>query len=111
MQTLDSIKNHLLRQVDKWERGLNHIEGGEGDNSITPTNPEASELGTFSWYQSVMENKAAVKARLLEARKKAKEALVRVRNGTFGICESCGKEIEQARLKIMPTTTSCVACK
>lgn len=37
------------------------------------------------------------------------DALVRIGNGTYGICSKCGQPIETARLKIIPTATLCVA--
>ncbi len=43
--------------------------------------------------------------------KKIDEALDRIANGTFGICESCGEEISHKRLKARPVTTYCIDCK
>lgn len=42
---------------------------------------------------------------------KVKEALDRIDNGTFGICESCGKQIAEKRLIARPITTLCIDCK
>jgi DnaK suppressor protein len=42
---------------------------------------------------------------------KIKEALVKIEEGTFGICEECGEEISVDRLKARPVTTLCIACK
>jgi len=42
---------------------------------------------------------------------KVKEALDRIDNGTFGICESCGKAISEKRLMARPVTTLCIECK
>jgi DnaK suppressor protein len=42
---------------------------------------------------------------------KIREALERIENGTFGICEMCGEEIGEARLKVRPVTTLCIDCK
>ena len=42
---------------------------------------------------------------------KIDEALERMANGTFGICESCGEEISFKRLKARPVTTLCIDCK
>ncbi len=42
---------------------------------------------------------------------KIKEALERIDTGTYGICELCGEEISQARLKARPVTTLCIDCK
>ena len=37
-------------------------------------------------------------------------ALVRVDDGTYGICQRCGRAIAPARLEARPTATTCVAC-
>lgn len=42
---------------------------------------------------------------------KIKEALLRIEDGTFGICEECGQEISEERLKARPVTTLCIECK
>jgi DnaK suppressor protein len=43
--------------------------------------------------------------------KKIEEALVRIDEGTFGLCESCEEEIGLKRLEARPTATLCVSCK
>jgi DnaK suppressor protein len=43
--------------------------------------------------------------------KKIEEALVRIEDGTFGLCESCEEEIGLKRLEARPTATLCVSCK
>ncbi len=42
---------------------------------------------------------------------KIKEALERIEDGTYGICEECGEEISTERLKARPVTTLCIDCK
>jgi DnaK suppressor protein len=39
------------------------------------------------------------------------EALARVKDGEYGICQECGEEIGLARLRAQPTATLCVHCK
>jgi DnaK suppressor protein len=39
------------------------------------------------------------------------QALERIDDGTYGICESCGGEITAERLKVMPFTRLCVQCQ
>jgi len=47
-------------------------------------------------------------ARLLRA---IEEALARIRNGTFGICEACRNQISKARLEAVPWSRLCRDCK
>lgn len=37
-------------------------------------------------------------------------ALARVRSGSYGVCETCGRPISDARLEALPTTTTCITC-
>jgi len=39
------------------------------------------------------------------------DALERIRDGTFGLCESCDKPILKARLDAIPYARLCLACK
>jgi len=38
-------------------------------------------------------------------------ALKRVADGTYGVCKYCGKEIEEPRLRVRPSSSSCITCK
>jgi DnaK suppressor protein len=38
------------------------------------------------------------------------EALERLEEGDYGICESCGRPIDPERLEILPRTSLCVDC-
>jgi DnaK suppressor protein len=38
------------------------------------------------------------------------EALVRVKNGTYGICIECEEELQQKRLEAVPWARYCVSC-
>lgn len=43
--------------------------------------------------------------------KKLSKALEKISDGSFGVCESCGCDIEIKRLKARPCATKCVCCK
>jgi len=42
---------------------------------------------------------------------KIEEALGRINDGTYGVCEECGGPIGVERLKARPVTTLCITCK
>jgi DnaK suppressor protein len=42
---------------------------------------------------------------------KIQDALRRLGDGNYGICEECGEEIGIERLKARPVTTLCIECK
>ena len=43
--------------------------------------------------------------------RKMQEAIQRIDNGTFGLCERCGGPISEKRLIARPVTTLCIECK
>ena len=42
---------------------------------------------------------------------KIDQALERIAEGTFGLCERCGEDIGEERLNARPVTTFCINCK
>lgn len=46
-----------------------------------------------------------------ETLNKIDEAIRKLREGTYGICEDCGAEISEARLKVIPFAIYCIDCK
>jgi len=37
-------------------------------------------------------------------------ALEKIKNDTYGVCDSCGQVIESERLDAMPNTSLCIEC-
>ncbi len=52
-----------------------------------------------------------LKGRERKLLKKIDEAVERINQGVFGICEKCGLEIDIRRLEARPVTTMCIECK
>jgi DnaK suppressor protein len=46
-----------------------------------------------------------------QMREQIDEALLRLDEGTYGICEDCGREITEGRLKAIPFARRCVECQ
>jgi len=52
-----------------------------------------------------------LKGRERKLLKKIEEAIERINQRVFGICEKCGEEINIKRLEARPVTTMCIECK
>ncbi|MCB9062820.1 MAG: TraR/DksA C4-type zinc finger protein [Halobacteriovoraceae bacterium] len=52
-----------------------------------------------------------LRARNYHMKKKIGLALIRIHEGTFGICQECGQQISEARLLARPTASQCIECK
>ncbi|TKB46826.1 TraR/DksA family transcriptional regulator [Thalassotalea mangrovi] len=37
-------------------------------------------------------------------------AITRIENGSYGICQDCGEDIATERLKVQPAATKCIRC-
>lgn len=62
--------------------------------------------------ESVAELAASANLTLLDREvqelREVEAALERIREGTYGLCEDCGREIERERLEAYPTATRCI---
>ena len=59
----------------------------------------------YTWERNL-----ARRERAQDKLEKLKAALRRVEEGTYGLCETCGRAIEPERLAALPTATLCVVC-
>ena len=70
--------------------------------------PDEIDLASSEYTQSMVFRLRDREKFLL---KKIDDALARIENGTFGICEICEEEISVKRLEARPVTTMCIRCK
>ena len=105
---LGKIRAILLRQKKNVEQNLKALEAD--DPVMDKGLAESSEPGTDSWLAETHGRVVALRQNLLDMLAKTKKALINIRTGKYGKCENCGKKIEEARLKAMPTATLCISC-
>ncbi|MFH0937542.1 MAG: TraR/DksA C4-type zinc finger protein [Candidatus Daviesbacteria bacterium] len=107
-KTLSNIKNILLRQQKEVKERIESIN--KEDPIMTQNVPEAPESGTDSWMAEVHGRMTTIKNDLADLSKRIGDSLSKLRKGTYGKCEKCGKAIEPERLKALPTATVCISC-
>ncbi len=100
---LTSEREKLVRQLA--ELGANEageltgdVEYGDGFADAAATTAERTEV------LGIVDNLRGMLADV-------DQALARVKDGTYGRCESCGREIGAARMEFRPTSRFCVDCK
>ena len=83
--------------------------------SLADTIPTAGELRGDPVDMAASETYAATQVRLHQTDGKLlraiEDALTRIRNEKFGICEECGEPISNRRLEAVPWTRWCRDCK
>ena len=103
----DEIKKELERQKTALLAEVGEII----TSGISPGTENFPDLGDQATAETDQNFMLRLKEREQKLLKKIDEALERMANGTFGICESCGEEISFKRLKARPVTTLCIDCK
>lgn len=102
------IKEYLLfkqRQIEEQIVGLEKADPVMDESVVEPP-----ELGTDAWQADVHIKSTAIKGRLKKFSDNIKKSLINLRNGTYGQCEKCGKQIESERLKALPVASMCSIC-
>jgi DnaK suppressor protein len=96
------LLNKQLDELLEKDAPLSSVAGASGQT------PDFTDQATL---ESDMDLNIHMKEREGRLIFKIREALERIKNGTFGICEICGEEISETRLKARPVTTECITCK
>src|SRR3989344_6131127 len=60
---------------------------------------------------AVYSDRIAIEQELEKDLRAVNKALKSIKDGTYGTCKYCGKAIDERRLSIRPTSSSCVECK
>lgn len=107
-KTINFIKETLLKQQKEVEKNIKEVE--DDDPATTPALAETSEPGTDSYIADMHIKTLAIEASLKNIKCNIAKALIKIKNGEYGKCEKCKKQIEVGRLFAMPTASSCLSC-
>jgi DnaK suppressor protein len=99
-ERLLEMKRQILREISE---DLRHGREGAKDDGMD-TYDLASE-------ERDREINFILSDREREKLQSVEEALERIEEGSYGICESCESEIAAGRLEAMPFTRLCVSCQ
>jgi DnaK suppressor protein len=112
---LDEIKKAIQKRKDQLIEGIQHIS----DNTLKISQKDAA--GDISGYSYHMADQATdtfdrefslgLASNEREMVHELDEALNRMEEGTYGVCESCKSSIAKARLKAVPYARLCVKCQ
>lgn len=106
-QLVQKMKPILLRRRDALRRSLN------GELAHFSTSDEKTVGDEADWaldcdYGLINSQLAETESRELE---QIEHALQQMRDGQYGVCESCGKNIPVARLQALPYASNCIRCQ
>ena len=96
---LTSLRNELTKRSNAISKDLHH--------------EEIAIEKDFAEQATQRENDEVLNSLDADARNKIMQidkALLRIKNGEFGICEECGAHIDEKRLQAIPYASHCIAC-
>lgn len=103
---IQRFKNILLAERDRVASGQSatdeslHIDSNEQADEV-----DAAASGADQSFRMRLRSRDTLYLRKVE------EALLKIQNGEFGICEECEEDIDIRRLNARPTAALCIACK
>ncbi len=97
----------LLKEKDRICKNLGHSREmlTKGEKGI-PTH--IADHGTDEFEKGLEINLSDAELKTIN---NIREALEKIDNGTFGICDGCGKPISKSRLDILPYAKFCITCQ
>ena len=103
MVTVADRKTALEARLAELDQRLHHIE----DELDAPHTKDWEDLAVEREGDEVLEGMGTSGLAEIE---RIRAALGRIADGSYGFCVTCGKEISQERLNVLPATPFCRNC-
>jgi RNA polymerase-binding transcription factor DksA len=106
-QQLESLAARVRSDATAMIEQVRHSSGGNGGSELSNAPFHLGDMGTeeylYDLNTTLLANEQFIAA-------EAREALRRMDEKRYGLCESCGKPIVKDRLEAIPFTRFCVGC-
>jgi len=86
---------------------LHSVSRSNQDRTVSPFNKKFEAAEQITELDQNLAKVRMTKQQLSDI----EHALSKIAQGTYGICDNCGKPIAEERLKVLPQANLCVACK
>jgi len=112
---LEHYKKLLLKKREELQNEIEYIK----ENSFKKTMKDSSgEISAYNFHMAdqATDSNEREKAFMFAYREDRliyhiDRALERIENGTYGLCQECGKPISKDRLEAVPHARLCIECK
>jgi len=105
----------LIRK--ELQESVAYIENINKEQSVG-ARESSGDLSSYAFHQAdqgsdtnLMEQTVAMMEGERDKIRLLNDAMRRIADGTYGVCEMCGEYIQDSRLEVIPYATYCVACK
>lgn len=112
-EELEEFRQIIMDKLEKAYADLESLTEAYTNNSGADTNDTSPTFKVLEEGQQVLskEENSRMAARQQRFINNLKNALVRIENGTYGICRETGKLISKGRLRAVPHTTLSMEAK
>jgi RNA polymerase-binding transcription factor DksA len=112
-EELKEFEELILDKLEKSKEELNYIKESLSRSSESGTDTTQGALKTLEDGADTMEKESLsqLAARQQKFSNNLENALIRIKNGTYGICVDTGKLISKERLRAVPHTTQSIEAK
>lgn len=105
---ITQIRKALEKEQQRLSVELGVYSGLDNtDRAVSPFNKKMEAASQISEYEQKLVNVRRIKQQIAEV----EHALSKIQNGTYGMCDDCGKPIPEGRLKAIPQANLCLDCK
>lgn len=101
---LESERERLIGELAQLKASATPTEGRREGSPFGKREEEATET-------LELEKRLALEKRIKEQLNGVEHALRKFEEGTYGLCDICGKPIDPARLEALPQASLCMDCK
>jgi DnaK suppressor protein len=111
---IDKYQKLLEQQRTELARELKRLEdqaaGRSGEQEVVAAEDFDEPGGDAAVDAAERQQARAMAAEVRQILDLVKEALRRMEDGSYGVCDVCSKPIPAARLQLIPWTTRCAKC-
>lgn len=103
---LANERSHVTDEIDQLDQQVRtFVDDAESSQGVD------NHIGDEADNIFEKERLLTIRAELVERRTQIERALQKVDEGTYGICENCGRPIAPERLEALPFASLCISCQ
>ncbi len=107
-ELLNDKKETLLKELGYLENNALRVSQRDGSGDLSGVAYHPADQGSDAQDTEQAFRLASREGKYLNF---LEEALLKIKDGTFGICTGCNELIPRARLEAVPTAKMCIECK
>lgn len=104
---IKKYKDMLIEEKDKIENILENSFGNYLEGELSNIDNHPADVGTELFMKEQDEGFKVSHKNTLE---EIESALSNIQDGSYGLCDSCGDEINEERLDVLPYASMCTEC-